>query len=126
MREICERFLANYIKFYVVRLKVRIEGETLVVRYFNSVSFNKHYNSYLTNTITRLTHQPSSLRLYSQTANTTVTMLYDVEYIDGPNSSNSYLIQLHSNTPYYMKHIFPGEAPIRKTLLAISHIATFT
>jgi hypothetical protein len=50
-------------------------------------------------------------------------MLYDVEYIDGHNTSSSYLIQLYSNTPYYMIHIFPGEAPIRKDLFLQFHIS---
>jgi hypothetical protein len=50
-------------------------------------------------------------------------MLYDVEYIDGHNTSSSYLIQLYSNTPYYMKHIFPGEAPIRKNYPFQFHIS---
>jgi hypothetical protein len=75
---------------------------------------------YLTNAITRLTHQPSSLRLYSKTTiyePHSATMLYDVEYVDGHNTSSSCLIQFYSNTPYYMKHIFPSEAPICKTLL---------
>jgi hypothetical protein len=48
-------------------------------------------------------------------------MLYDLEYTDWHNTSSSYLIQFYSNTSYYiffyMKHNFPGEAPIHKTLL---------
>jgi hypothetical protein len=51
----------------------------------------------------------------------------NLQYIDGHNTSSSYLIQFYSNTPYDMNHIFPGEAPIRKTLFStISHITTFT
>jgi hypothetical protein len=49
------------------------------------------------------------------------SLLYDVEYIDGHSTSKSYLIQFYSNTPYYTKHIFPGEAPIRKTLLQLAY-----
>jgi hypothetical protein len=42
-------------------------------------------------------------------------MLYDVEYVDGHNTSSSYLIQFYSNTPYYMTHNFPGGVHIRKS-----------
>jgi hypothetical protein len=43
-------------------------------------------------------------------------MLYDVQYIDGHKTSKSYLIQFYPYTAHYMKYVFPGEAPIHKTL----------
>jgi hypothetical protein len=48
-------------------------------------------------------------------------MLYDVEYTDGHNTSSLYLIQFYSNTPYYMKHNFPGEVPVRKALHSFTY-----
>jgi hypothetical protein len=37
------------------------------------------------------------------------------------NTSSSYLIQFYSNTPYRMRHIFPGEAPFRKSSYNFTH-----
>jgi hypothetical protein len=94
--------------------KSRIEGDTLLVRYFNPLLFSKHYNRANAPTIFSTSLEPNYCCIRT-TLLLPCCMTYNI-LRDTTNTSSSCLIQFYSNTPFYLKHIFPGGAPIRKSL----------